>query len=107
VAVTARGRLPAGTMNRLEAKYADHLAQRKLVGEVAWFSFEAVKLRLAAATFYSPDFLVMLADGSLEVHETKGFMRDDAAVKIKVAAQLYPFRFFLVRYNAGWHIREV
>jgi hypothetical protein len=38
----------------------------------------------------------MLANGELELHETKGFMRDDAAVKLKVAAGMYPMRFYLV-----------
>ena len=34
--------------------------------------------------------------GVLELHECKGFWRDDARVKIKVAASLYPFKFIAV-----------
>ncbi len=49
----------------------------------------------------------MRADGVLEMREVKGFMRDDAAVKLKVAAATYPFRFVLVRVRpknrgGGW-----
>jgi hypothetical protein len=41
--------------------------------------------------------------------ETKGFMRDDAAVKLKVAASMYPaFGWLLVtRDKWGWEVREV
>jgi hypothetical protein len=35
----------------------------------------------------------MKADGSLECIEVKGYWMDDARVKIKVAAEMYPFRF--------------
>lgn len=93
----ALGRLKAGQMNKTEAEYASILESRKRAGEVAWFAFEGVKLRLADSTFYSPDFAVMLAGGELEMHEVKGFWTDDARVKIKVAASMYPFAFFALR----------
>jgi len=95
--MTARGvRRSNGGMNKLETAYASHLEARRISGEVEWFMFEGVKLRLADATFYTPDFFVMLANGELEAHETKGFWEDDARVKIKVAASLYPLRFIAV-----------
>ena len=34
--------------------------------------------------------------GTMEIHETKGHWEDDARVKIKVAATLFPFRFFAI-----------
>lgn len=95
VAKSARG------MNKTEAAYAEHLAARQHAGEVAWFEFEAMKLRLADKTFYTPDFAVMLADGTIEQHEVKGFWEDDARVKIKVAAALFPFRFIGVKKSKG------
>lgn len=88
-----------GKMNRLEAQYAEHLELMRRGGLVEWFAFDAVKLRLAENTFYTPDFLVMRSDGALEIHEVKGTSRgkpwveDDAAVKIKVAASLFPVVF--------------
>lgn len=96
-------------MNRLESRYAEHLGYQKLEGKVAYFMYEAISLRLADRTVYNPDFLLIMPDGSIEIHETKGFMRDDAAVKIKVAAKMFPwFTFKLVRLNKGrWEIKTI
>ena len=90
-------------MNKLEAAYAIKLETDRSMGVIQWFSFDAIKLRLADATFYTPDFLVMAADGTLEVREVKGFWEDDARVKIKVAADKFPFRFVAVtRVRGEW-----
>lgn len=80
-------------MNKTEAAYADHLRLRQLAGELLDFGFQRIKLRLAASTFYEPDFDLQLENGEIELHEVKGFWDDDARVKIKVAAAIYPFRF--------------
>jgi hypothetical protein len=103
----ALGRLPTGTMNKTEAAYAAILEQGRLSGTVAWWKFEGIKLRLADNTFYTPDFNVMRSDGLIEMIETKGHWVDDARVKIKVAASIYPFRFVAVKAKAksaggGW-----
>lgn len=93
----ALGRLKVGQMNKTEAEYAEFLERRKWAGEVAWYKFEGVKLRLADNTFYTPDFAVMLAAGEFQLHEVKGHWQDDARVKIKIAADLYPFEFIAFR----------
>ena len=103
----ALGRLKTGEMNKTEAAYAEHLASLRHAGKIQWFKFEGLKFRLADNTFYTPDFEVMAADGVIEIHEVKGFWEDDARVKIKVAADLYPFRFKAFRKIAaknggGW-----
>ncbi len=43
------------------------------------------------------------------MHEVKGFMRDDAAVKLKVAAKMHPWwTFRLVKKSKkGWDIKLV
>lgn len=97
----ALGRLKTGQMNLTERDYGDTLELRKRAGEIAWYRFEGVKLRLADNTFYTPDFAVMLIGGELEIHEVKGHWTDDARVKIKVAAEMYPFRFIAVRKVRG------
>ena len=107
----ALGRLPVGTMNKTEAAYDKHLWELRYAGEVLWHKFEAVKLRLADNTFYTCDFCILAKDGILEMHEVKGFWQDDARVKIKVAASLYPFRFVAVKARAkknggGWEREE-
>lgn len=96
-----------GQMNKTEQAYADLLEERRKAGEVLWWKYEAVKLRLADKTFYTPDFAVLFADGSFELHETKGFWEDAAKIKIKVAAEAYPFRFRAFRQRSkkdggGW-----
>jgi hypothetical protein len=93
-------------MNKLERDYAGYLEGLKIAGRVIWYEFDAVKLRLAHATFYTPDFLVMFADDTLEVHEVKGHWEDDARVKIKVAADKFPFRFKAIKKERGQWAEE-
>lgn len=107
----ALGRLKAGKMNQTEAAYAEHLRALQHAGEILWFRFEGIKLRLADNTFYTPDFAVLAADGVMELHEVKGFWQDDARAKIKIAADQYPFRFIAVRVRpkkdgGGWAVEE-
>ena len=108
-AMYALGRLKVGAMNKTEAAYDVYLAQLQHAGQILWRKFEGLKLRLADNTFYTPDFAVMAADGVIECHEVKGFWQDDARAKIKVAADLYPFRFLAVRVKpkkegGGWEV---
>jgi len=109
----ARGkRRTPGTMNKTEAAYAAHLQGLVVLGQVEWFMFEGIKFRLAGSTFLTPDFIVMLPSGEMQIHEIKGWMEDDAAVKIKVCAEAFPFRFFVIRTKpkkagGGWDAREV
>ena len=101
--VQALGRLKTGEMNKTEAAYEAHLAALQFAGEILWYKFEGLKFRLADNTFYTPDFAVMLASGALEAHEVKGQWLDDARVKIKVAASLYPLQFIGVQKDGkGW-----
>jgi len=108
-ALQALGRLKTGAMNKTEQAYAATLDARRHAGEVAWFKFEGVKLRLADNTFYTPDFAVMLSDGALEMHEVKGYWQDDARAKIKIAADMYPMRFLAIqakpkKEGGGWNV---
>jgi len=104
----ALGRLKTGEMNKTEKAYDLLLKQRLMAGEILWYRFEGVKLRLASNCFYTADFFVMAADSQLEVHEVKGFWTDDARVKTKVAAADYPFRFLGVTKGkgGGWQFEE-
>lgn len=108
-APAAKGRKPADLalgyaaerMNKLEARYAMRLEELRRAGKIVFWKFEAVALRLANRTTYNPDFYLMLADGSLGFHETKGFWRDDARAKIKIAAEQFPEWFFVaVQWNS-------
>lgn len=78
-------------MNKWERLFAADLAALQREGVVACWYFEAVKLRLARKTFYTPDFLIVYADGRLRFVEIKGHLRDDAAVKFKLAREKFAF----------------
>ena len=111
----ALGRLKVGQLNKTEQAYQLHLKTRQMAGEVAWFRFEGIKLRLADKTFLTVDFAVMLSGGQMEMHDCKGskaVYTDDARVKMKVAAEAYPFVFRVAyprtkRDGGGWTIEEV
>lgn len=99
-------------MNKTEAEYELQLKAMLRNGVILWYRFEGLKLRLADNTFYTPDFAVLdRATGVMECHEVKGHWQDDARVKIKVAAEQYPFRFVAVRKlpkkdGGGWQVEE-
>lgn len=104
-----RTRHTPGQMNKTEAAYAQHLEERKRTGEIEDYWFEPWKFRLANRTYYSPDFVVMMPGGELEIHELKGWMEDDAAVKLKVTAAMYwlfPVR-VIKRVKREWVSRTV
>lgn len=96
-----------GEMNGLESRYAKYLEEQRLLGTVLWYEFDCVKLRLADKTFYTPDFLVLMSDLTLEVHEVKGHWEDDARVKVKVAADKFPLKFKATQFkNRQWVFEE-
>lgn len=107
----ALGRLKSGQMNKTETEYYQYLKTLERANEILWFKFEGLKFKLADNTTYTPDFVVMNKDGFIELHEVKGYWMDDARVKIKVAADMYPFKFLAIKKRAkklggGWEIEE-
>lgn len=73
---------------------------------------EGVTLLIGNGVRYTPDFAVFNPGGGLVLYETKGFMRDDAAVKIKVAATTFPrAEFWLAtacnQSKATWNLERV
>lgn len=100
----ANPRRVPGRMNRLETSYAALLDNRKHKGEILAWWFEAVAFRVGERCFWHPDFLVMLADGTLEIHDTKGFTKDDATVKARAVAAKFPMTVYHVTYTkkGGW-----
>jgi hypothetical protein len=88
-------RIP-GTMNRIEADYEALLRQRLMAGEIVAYWYEGMTLKLGQDCRYTPDFMVMAADGTIELHETKGFMEAHSLVKVKTCADKFPFRLCIV-----------
>ena len=104
----ALGRLKGGEMNKTEAAYARHLEALKFTGDVLDFWFEEMKFKVGTpACWYTPDFVVQMKSGVLEIHEVKGHWEDDALVKTKAVALRYPYRVISVKSVRGsWEIRE-
>lgn len=112
----------AGAMNRTEERYAEYLREQERLGYIAWWAYEPMKFKLADKTYYTPDFIVMRPDGAIEAHDTKGttsrkrkdgsrykaaFVEEHTGIKIKTAADKFPFRFFTAWLNAGvWQLDE-
>lgn len=111
----ALGRLKPGQMNQTERLFDVHLDGLKHHGEILWYAFEGVKLKLADSCHLTVDFAVMAADGVLEMIDVKGspaIFSDDAKVKMKLAAKLFPFRFKVAfpipkRDGGGWRVEDI
>ena len=104
-------RQKASGMNRLEASFHDYLKSLKTY---SWIYPQSVTLLLANGVRYTPDFVCarFLSDSCgfvFVAYETKGFMRDDAGVKIKCAATMFPWiEFHLVTRKKGqWVIQKI
>lgn len=107
----AAGRLKSGKKNQTETAYSLELESQKVAGVIVWYAFESLTFKLAEDTRYTPDFIVMYPDGQLECREVKSLWRDDAKVKIKVASQLFPFRFVAIyaqpkKLGGGWRVED-
>lgn len=96
----------AGAMNKLEARYSAHLDLLVKTGEIVRYDFDCERLRIGKKCFYEPDFRIVRPDVSIEFHEVKGFWRDDARVKIKVAAELHPYKFVAVQWKQKQWVYE-
>ena len=112
-----------GQMNLTEKRYSEYLAAQLLAGLIQFWEFESVTLKIAPDVRWTPDFLVMTNDFTLEFHDTKagakqkkknketGVMEptgnykprveDDARIKIIMAAQKWPFLSFCTVWEAG------
>jgi hypothetical protein len=92
-----------GGMNGWEKAFADMLEMQRVTGYVKWWKYEGIKLRLADGAWFKVDFFVMYADGTTEAVEVKGHMREAARVRLRVAADLYPWKFSIARKTKdGW-----
>lgn len=82
----------AGEMNLTEKRYECILKEKKLSGQIKDYKYEAIKLKLDQGVTFTPDFLVIFNDNSIEYHEVKNaFIREDAKLKFKWCVQAYPF----------------
>lgn len=94
--------------SKLEEVYALWLEAEKRRGAIREWAYEAESLRLGQGAWYQPDFRVVTSEGFVEMHETKGFWREAARVRIKAAAALHPYRFKAIQKDKalGWKVEE-
>jgi hypothetical protein len=93
--------------SKLEETYAKELTALQYAQDIVRWWYEPVRLILAPSTTYQPDFLAQTKDG-LRFYEVKGWCRDDAMVKLKVAAKMYPcFEFVLVTREKGRWVEQL
>lgn len=88
-------------LNKTELAYLHHLrAQPNNV----WVGVQNLTVKIADDCRLTPDFAVLNASGKLTLIDVKGFQREDALIKMKVAARLFPmFEFSIVkREGVGW-----
>ena len=118
----SRIRQNSAGLNKTEQAFYDYLKTRGEPGVLRTvLPPQSITLRIANGCRYTPDFVVVYhvqSDDSngyaqeLVAYEVKGFLRDDAAVKLKVAATAFPWiSFHLVAKlpggGGGWAISEV
>ncbi len=108
--IPPRKRHDPGVMNKTEERFALYLNNRVKVGEVLAWRFESLTFtltRIAHGVRYTPDFMVVFPD-HIAFYEVKGHWEDDARVKIKMAAEMFPwFRWVAVtaepqKLGGGW-----
>lgn len=97
------------TMNWTEERFARVLEGRRLCKEIKGWSFETYTFRLGPEMTFTPDFAVEENDGWMSFYDTKNAKHkwEDATIKIKTAAILYPYHHWnqATLRSGEWHIR--
>ncbi len=100
-------------LNKTEQAFSDYLERDNVTGDFTKGRVlaQSITLRLGNGVRYTPDFVtVTFFRNLMTAYEVKGYMRDDAAVKLKVAAAQYPwiaFKLVTRRKDGGWDIEAV
>ncbi len=105
-----RIKVDADGMNGLERKFRDdYIMPRVRTGEILTWSFEMFTIKLAHNLHYTPDFRIKNAAGVVAFYETKGFLREDAWIKMKICEKLVDESLYLCKWSkaGGWSIAPV
>ena len=90
--------------SKWELDYARYLDVLKATRRIVDWDYEPERLEIGAGAHYTPDFRVMLPGGGYEFREVKGYQREAAMVRLKVAAKHFPHRRFVLvtRKRGDW-----
>lgn len=89
-------------LNKTERAFLEYLRGPMSPCQGQWIGVQSITLKLAHDCRYTPDF--MTVGFAYTFWEVKGWWRDDARVKIKVAARLFPWATFIAvkKTKSGW-----
>jgi len=73
-----------------EAEYAGTLELRYRAGEIVSYGYERITLVLPGLVRFTADFDAVLPDGTVEMHEVKGVLREVARDRLRSAVETYP-----------------
>jgi hypothetical protein len=100
--------------SKLEARFAGLLGEWKLGGGILEWRYEPVSMKIGKDCRYTPDFLVLGTDLTITFYETKGTWlgkgQAAARVRLRAAANTYPFWRFIVAYwskSEGWRYDQI
>jgi hypothetical protein len=108
----ARARRAPGEATKPEKLYAARLEALVRLGEIAGWLWKPIRIRLARASFYEPDFMVVERDLEVTFDEIKGprgwALDDEGRTKWKAAGETLPmFRFRGAVLRAGaWEFED-
>jgi len=91
-----------------EERFAEHLALQLAANEIKGWLYEPLRFNLGGGAWYKPDFRATELDGTWTFFEVKGFWREAARLRIKIAAAAHPdVRFVGVRLIKGvWEFED-
>ncbi len=100
---------PSSDEAKLNRQEREYLALLRAAHPSGWVGAQCLTFKLGDDCRYTPDFIVLDAAGVLWAHEVKGFMRDDALVKLKAGARKFSWvRFVLAKKQGGvWETKEI
>lgn len=106
--LTMRPSTDEAKLNKLEKARLRYLQALKMPG----LRVHAVTLKIADDCRLTVDFTYLDPDGRMVFEDVKGFQREDALIKMKVAARQFPeFRFVIVKKDktgcGRWQVQEV
>lgn len=92
-------------LNKTERAYLGYLRMLN----TKWIGIQNITLKLADDTRLTPDFSFIQNSGRFVFVDVKGFQREDALIKMKVAARQFPmFDFLIVKRNGDrWDVTKV
>ena len=89
----AKGSTERGRMNATEGRWARIL---DACDEVEQWWYEEVRFRYGDSGYATPDFMVLRANGFIEIHEVKAFCTDAGRTRFKASAdRMWPFRWLM------------